>query len=245
MAHGNQYRNADRGNHQDYGDHLHQVGMENGRQIPVSQPPSADEIDIHLGWAEARDETVALDDATSALTVLIAWCCAPQNISAMGGRVCVLQLWLDPTHAKYDSLQQIGDAAGQTRSALSKCLNELRAQLGNRNLLPMKSQAHRSALSRGQIASVSNGDHVSFKRKDRMTATNGNGEKLQQSNAATPSRAKGKVRGVCGKRRAQGVREEVGGLVQPDVRTAATAQETKHFEFGTIYGNTGLNGRNQ
>jgi hypothetical protein len=156
--------------HIDFGDHLHQVGIEDDHLVRVTGP-DWESIDYNVDGLELEEDQVSFSDMSAALSLILGWACgkagkhsqAP-SVTSAGAKVHALLYLLDPVNARYPSLQAIADDAGMTKAAVSKSLAELRRQLGG--ILPMKKSGSREVYQRAQAAAIAAGVHVSQHRKD-------------------------------------------------------------------------------
>jgi hypothetical protein len=155
---------------QQFGDHIHPSAIIEGR-IQRTIGFDYDEVDRNLGF-EPKEEMLTWADASAAISLILSWATGrgdtshhkEASIATTGARIHGLLYWLDPANARYGSLQEIADAAGLTRAAVSKALVNLREELGG--ILPMKRSGSSDVYSRAQKAAIKVGVHSSASRKD-------------------------------------------------------------------------------
>jgi hypothetical protein len=81
-----------------------------------------------------------------------------------GWRAHALLYLLDPTNARFNSLEEIGTAGGVTKAAVSKSLMDLRRELGG--ILPMKLSGSSDNYRKAQNFAIDAGVHSSASRRD-------------------------------------------------------------------------------
>jgi hypothetical protein len=153
-----------------HGDHLHELGLgQNGHLERICQPDW--ESIFHNDGEGIEENTVTWADMSAAVSLLLGFCCGRSDkgddklaIVRSGMRVNAVLYWLDSNASRYNSLEEIADAAGVTKAAVSKSLMDLRKELGG--ILPMKLSGSSDNYRKAQQFAVAAQEHSSFSRKD-------------------------------------------------------------------------------
>jgi hypothetical protein len=153
------------------GDHLHEVGLNSARKLERVCQPDFESIFHDLDGEGIEQDTVTWSDMSAAFSLLLSWMCGrsnqnrqPPSIEMAGWRAHALLYLLDPTNARYASLEEIGTAGGVTKAAVSKALVDLRQELGG--ILPFKISGSSDNYRKAQQFAVAAQEHSSFLRKD-------------------------------------------------------------------------------
>jgi hypothetical protein len=159
-----------------YSDHLHEIVYNNdSEKLERVGQFDFESVYYNVDGEGLKDDPVSFSDMSAAFSLILSWACgrtgkheqAPSIIGA-GWRVHALLYLLDNGNARYGSLQEIADAAGVTRAAVSKALADLRGELGG--ILPFKRGYSSEVYSRAQHAAVAAGCHASQVRKQKREA---------------------------------------------------------------------------
>jgi hypothetical protein len=158
-------------------DGVHEIGRDhdqNGRATSVTHFDFG-EVDRLLGNHDPED-SVSWSDMTAAFSLLLSFCTGrtdsrryrEPSIIGAGWRVHALVFWLDSGNARYSSLQEIAEAAGVTKAAVSKELADLRRELGE--ILPFKRSFATDSYRNAQIAAMAAGRHASQVKRHKQLA---------------------------------------------------------------------------
>jgi hypothetical protein len=153
------------------------TALENERMVPVTEP-DWDEIDRRLGFEPEEEPGINMTDAGAALALILQWMCGREDsklskpsITGAGWRAHALLYLLDPSNARYGSLQEIADAGNVSKACVSKGLVQLRAQIGGAEFMSLKISGSRETYQKAQRASIAAGVHSRYCRKDRKSDT--------------------------------------------------------------------------
>jgi len=125
-----------------------------------------DEVDRNLGLAIEDDDLLPFSEVVSGWVKLLAWILSTNgNLASSGARAAVLQYYLNPNESEFGSLQEIAEAAGVTRAALSAALLDLRKALDLKATMGKRDYC-REVYSDAQKAAMKAGVHSSHTRKD-------------------------------------------------------------------------------
>jgi hypothetical protein len=156
-------------------DGVHEIGHDqNGKVTSIAHFDYA-EVDQLLGNHELED-SVSWSDLTACFSLILSWCTGrtdsrrhgEPSIIGAGWRIHALVYLLDIGNARYSSLQEIAEAAGVTKAAVSKAIADLRWELGG--ILPFKRSRSTDSYRDAQLAAVAAGRHASQIKRQKQLA---------------------------------------------------------------------------
>jgi hypothetical protein len=153
-----------------HGDGIHEVGLDKDGRLERIGHPDWESIFHNVDGESIEQDTVTWSDMSAAFSLLLSWMCGRSDhwldpsITNAGWRAHALLYLLDNGQARYGSLEEIADAGGVTKAAVSKALADLRRELGG--ILPFKRSGSSDNYRKAQNYAVVAGVHSSFSRKD-------------------------------------------------------------------------------
>jgi hypothetical protein len=157
--------NTPANNHAGYcniGDHVHELGTEDGKLVPICTPFQAD---------PGSEPHVPMPDVASGFSTIVHWICSAKELNMVAARALTLQTWLDPVGAQFRSLNQIAEHCAVTRAALSKAVLVFRDE-HNIGLTIGRLESSRAVFRQAQRIAFQNGTHSSQTRKNRKPQFN-------------------------------------------------------------------------
>jgi hypothetical protein len=138
----------------DLSDHLHRLGVENDRPVPVT------DFDFDAVDPLPQTET-SLDQAVKNFGALLDWLWHDHPTSAY--KLAALRTLLDPVQGEFRSLAEIAREAGLSRAAVSGWISELRTRFGI--AMNFRGSATNENCKLAQLRAVANGTHAARKTK--------------------------------------------------------------------------------
>jgi hypothetical protein len=115
------------------------------------------------------EASVSMSEVSCAFVRLLDWCLQNQDLKSAGAKLAALQTFLDPVHAQFSTLAEIGRAGGFSRSLVCHWLMRARDACGIG--LNLRGPDARRNCSEAQRLAAQNGHHSSnFRRKNSTGA---------------------------------------------------------------------------
>jgi HTH domain len=155
----------------DYHGHTKEFARNEDGDIEQVTGPDWEAIENAIS-GEPIEQQLSFSDASAAWAIMLDWLCKSPGNGGRGPHVLTiamkalgLQLWLSPEACFYSSMEEIAEALGCSKQAISKHIAELRDQLDH--ILPFKKTTSR--YSEAQQAALAAGCHSSDVRRRKKS----------------------------------------------------------------------------
>jgi hypothetical protein len=149
-----------------YNDGIHDTGLDEEKLVPITRFVYPDEA-----TPPVSEKPLTIAEVSSAFSNVIDWIVTPQAPNMIAARSLTMKLWLDPIRSRHRSLLRIAQECDVSRAALSKALLAFRDEYSI-GLTIGRLESSREIFRQAQLASIENGTHASFSRKNANLNTN-------------------------------------------------------------------------
>jgi hypothetical protein len=171
----------------DVGDHTHPVTIDDGGPVCTTG--------FDFGALDPEiPNLIPMDTVTSGFVKILGWMQSGADLRSVAARVLALDTFLNPVHAKYQSLSEISQATGISRAALSRALLNLHDDYGLRWC--MRVPGTREHCASAQKLALQNGHHASFKTRKNPIAQRENIAMNASTEPKTLDAAKQRIRAL-------------------------------------------------